>query len=108
MNRRKNRRYQEKKPLSTESVVAAVIGGVSILIFLFMLLFVAGMEGIVANVFSGVSVLVMVITIVALVIGGKNSKNEYFDKTSRLLGVVVPALGTTVWVLLYIIGILMG
>ena len=36
------------------------------------------------------------------------SKNENFDKVSRILGVVVPAVAAALWVLLYIIGILMG
>ena len=108
MNRRNNRRYREKKPLSTESVIVAVVGGVSILLYLFMLLFVAGSEGTVANVFGGVSVLVMIASIVALVRGIRISKNDNFDKVSRVLGVIVPALGTASWVILYIIGILMG
>ncbi|MDD6194831.1 MAG: hypothetical protein PUB19_08030 [Lachnospiraceae bacterium] len=108
MNRRNNRRYREKKPLSTESIVASVVGGVSILFYLFTLLFVAGTEGTVANVFGGVSVLAMIVTIVALVQGAKVRKNDNFDKVSRVLGVVVPALGAALWVILYMIGILMG
>ena len=108
MNRRNNRKYREKKPQATESIISAAIGGASILLFLFILLFVAGTEGTVANVFGGVSVLAMFISLVALVRGAKMSKNDNFDKISRVLGVAVPAVGASLWVLLYIIGILMG
>lgn len=108
MSRRNNRRYRDKKPFSTESVVQIVIGGVSILAFLAILLLAARTEGTIANFFGGASVLIMIVTIVALIRGVQVSKNENFDKVSRILGVVVPAVAAALWVLLYIIGILMG
>ena len=52
--------------------------------------------------------MIMIVTIVALIRGVQVSKNENFDKVSRILGVVVPAVAAALWVLLYIIGILMG
>lgn len=36
------------------------------------------------------------------------ARNDNFEKISRILGVVVPAIATACWVILYCIGILIG
>ncbi len=105
---RGKRRYAEKKSKSTEAVVDASVGFACIIANFVMLVLAAGVEESLGNVFGGISFLCMLVSIVVLVRGSREYKNENFDKTSRIFGVAVPAIATTLWILLYITGIFMG
>lgn len=107
MNRR-NRRFTEKKPKSTDSLIYAGIGLASIVAYLVVILIAAGLEGMLANFLGGISMLCMLLSIYIFVRGIQISKNENFNKSSRVAGVVVPGIAAALWILLYIIGIFMG
>ncbi len=106
-NRRKNR-YREKKPLSTSSLVDAGVGAASTVAYFILLGLAAGIEGDLKNIYGGISVLAMFAAIVVLIRAIRISKNDNFEKWSRVVGVVIPAFATGLWMMLYIVGIFMG
>lgn len=107
MSRRK-RRYTEKKPLSTGSIVEAVVALISIVMLVVLLFLIALSDGKGENLYGGLAVLGMLAALISLIRGYKLRKNENFEKISRLLGVIVPLIATVLWVLIYIIGIFKG
>lgn len=107
MSQRK-RRYMEKKPLSTGSVVEAVVALISIVLLVVLLFVMAWSEGKGQNLYGGLAVLGMLAALISLIRGYKHCKNENFEKISRLLGVIVPLIATILWMLVYIIGIFKG
>ncbi len=107
--RRRNRRYSgTKKPIAMSSVWTAAVGAIALLLmwaFLSVLAF--GSIGS-PRIVGGIAMLVMVASIVALFVGTKTFRNDNFSTISRVLGLVLPAIATVAWLLLYCIGILFG
>lgn len=108
MNRRSRRYSGQKKPLSTPSIGAALGAVASLLILVLALFIAANTDGSSANIIGGISVLAMILAIATCVAGAHMARNDNFEKISRILGVVVPAIATACWVILYCIGILIG
>ncbi|MBC5685694.1 hypothetical protein H8R94_03525 [Roseburia sp. NSJ-9] len=108
MNRRSRRYSGKKKPLSTPSIGAALGAAASLLILVLALFIAANTDGSSANIIGGISVLAMILAIATCVAGAHMARNDNFEKISRILGVVVPAIATACWVILYCIGILIG
>lgn len=104
MNRR-NRRYREKKPVSTTSLVYAGVSAFSFLLCICAIVISVGTDGASPRFVGGIAVLCMIATTYILICGIKLFKNENFSKVSRLVGVLVPAIATLFWILLYIVGI---
>lgn len=108
MNRRRRRYSGQKKPISVPSVVTAVMGAVSILAFAVIITLATAAGGNSTNVVGGISVLLFLASAVAVVYGWKIHRNDNFELISRWLGVIVPAVATLNWLVLYMIGILVG
>ena len=94
MNRRSRRYSGQKKPLSTPSIGAALGAAASLLILVLALFIAANTDGSSANIIGGISVLAMILAIATCVTGAHMARNDNFEKISRILGVVVPAIAT--------------
>jgi hypothetical protein len=101
MNRRRRRIREKRKPLSPVSLGACVAGGITLLLFVGFLLISAYQEGNTINLFGAVSVLCMIVAVAA-------RRNENFDGFTRLLGVIVPGVSAVSWIVLYMIGAIVG
>jgi cytoskeletal protein RodZ len=108
MNRRRRRIREKRKPLSPVSLGACVAGGITLLLFVGFLLISAYQEGNTINLFGAVSVLCMIVAVAALVRGIAARRNENFDGFTRLLGVIVPGISAVSWIVLYMIGAIVG
>lgn len=106
--KRRRRRYREKKPVSNETVLAVGLAGATLLVFVFFLAVSIRTDGNTSNLLGGLSVFSLIGAAVALATGVKARKNENFNKVMRALGVAVPAAAVAVWGGLYLIGMFFG
>ena len=107
-NRRRNRYHEKKKPYATESIVALVAGGIALVLFFVFMLVAAATAGNVGKIVSAISVISLILAVVALFNGLSMRTNENFDKITRLAGIIVSAIAVTLWMLLYIVGIVVA
>lgn len=104
----RNRRYRDKKPLSTGSLAMAgvALGSFFLLIAVLLLMSFTKERG--QTIYGGLSVLAMIVAVLTLIRGSRLKKNDNFEKVSRQIGVIVPGLTVLAWVLIYCVGIFMG
>jgi glycerol uptake facilitator-like aquaporin len=108
MNRRRRRIKEKRKPFSPVSLGAVIAGGVTLLLFFLVLTVSAYEQGNTANILGAVAVVSMVVAIVAFARGLTERKNDNFDLLTRWLGVILPAVAALSWIVLYLIGALLG
>lgn len=104
----RNRRYGEKKPLSTGSLAMAGVALGSFFLLIAVLVLMSFTEERGQTLYGGLCVLAMIVAVLSLIRGSRLQKNENFEKVSRYIGVIVPGLAVLAWVLIYCIGIFMG
>ena len=109
MDRRRRRRYGEsRRPNSVRSMVVAGVSAVSILIYIVFLLISVGSKGDTPNVLGGLAMLDMLIAFVCLFLGIKDFRDDSYNTTTRMIGLVLSILATLAWLVLYVAGMLMA
>ncbi len=109
MDRRRRRRYGEaKRPMSRGSLIAAGVSAASIFIYIVFLSVAVSMDGNTQNMLGGAAVLAMISAIVSLLYGTRNYKDDSSNMGSRVAGVVVPGIASALWVIVYVIGMVLG
>ena len=101
----KGRRRSDKKPIDVQSLTAAALAALSLLVFVLTFIHSVMVKGDNGTLLPGIGVLLMLVSAGALLSGLKERKSEAFNTWSRLLGVIVTSIALLFWLSLYLIGL---
>ncbi|MCR4998805.1 MAG: hypothetical protein K6A05_03090 [Lachnospiraceae bacterium] len=108
-NRRRRRNTTEpKKPFSTTAYVAAGVAGASLVICLGTLLWSYSVAGNTPRLAGGISMLAFVASVLSFFAGAGVFRNQTYNRKSRWIGLIVPAIAFVVWIGIYVAGLVIG
>ena len=106
----KKRHYSNeiKKPASPASYVTGAVGTAALLLCALMIYASAGSAGNTPMIFSFIGIISMLATLICMVYGFRQFKDDTHSTESRWLGFLAPLFGFLAWISIYVYGMMTG
>lgn len=104
--RNKKRRYSEKKKSDMTTVFISIISLISILIFLFSLIYTTNKKGSINKIFPAIGMILLILSVEGVILSIREQKKDNYNLLSRRIGLISSILSLIIWLTVLIIGLL--